>query len=55
MILNFEVITPTPLVFASPDVLSDFNLQGGQLYRQSDFKRFKGYFLKKLKFGAKTT
>ena len=48
MILNFEVITQTPLVFAFPDVLSDFNLQDDSLYVQACFKRFKGYFLKKL-------
>ena len=49
MILNFEVITPTPLVFAFPAHRNDYKLQDDSLYVRSNFKRFKGYFLKKFK------
>lgn len=55
MILNFEVITPTPLDFTFPDFLSGFLIQDGQSYSSTGFKRFKCYFLKKLKFCVKTT
>lgn len=49
MIIKFESNTPTPLVLAFTALLSDFNLLDDTLYVPSSFKRFKGYFLKKLK------
>ena len=53
MNLNFEVITPTPLVFAFPAHRNDYNLQDGQLYHSSNFKRLEMPFLQKLKINKK--
>ena len=53
-ILNFEVITPTPLVFAFPAILSDFNLKDDSLYHSTGFKRLEVPFLRKLKNKQKT-
>ena len=39
---------------AFTELLSDFNLQGGQLYHSSNFKRLEVPFLKKLKNKQKT-
>ena len=48
MNLNFEVITPTPLVFAFPAHRNDYNLKDDSLYVRSNFKRFLMPFLKNL-------
>ena len=39
-ILNFELITPTPLDFAFPDVLSAFNPFGGTSIHHTKNNRF---------------
>ena len=49
MILNYEVITPTPLDFTFPAHRIVSNLKGGQSYVSSNFKRFLTLFLQKLK------
>ena len=52
-ILNFEVITPTHLVFAFPAHRIDFNLKDDSLYHSTGFKRLEVHFLQKLKIKQK--
>ena len=53
-ILNFEVITQTPLVFAFPDVLSDFNPFGNISVHQTKNNRLESVFLKTQKNTCQT-